>query len=65
MGRGLLRKVVVLVKAFIAVIKHHSQEQLGEEGVYLSLQLHNVVHHQKEVRARSQAGQEPGGRRGH
>ena len=34
---------MVLVRTFIAVIKHHDQKQLGEERVSFSVQFHNTL----------------------
>jgi hypothetical protein len=51
----------VFVRVSIAVMKHHDQRNLAKKGLkWLTLTHRNP--YQNEVRAGTQAGQEPGGR---
>ena len=45
----------------IAVVKHHDQSKLGRKG-FIQLRLPHLSSSPKEVRARTQAGQEARGR---
>lgn len=41
-----------------AMIKHHSQKQLGEDGVYLMLHIHIIACHWRKLEQALKAGNE-------
>lgn len=59
---GKLTVLIYLVRVTSAVTKHQDPKQAGEERGLLDSQFHSHSPSLKEVRRRTQLGQEPGGR---